>query len=268
MKTRSIQRRQFIKQATTAAAIGLVYPSARVLGANDRVRLGIIGPGARGQELMREFLNVPNVEFVAAADVYTRRHGEAGHLAPGIKTVADHRRLLDMKDLDAVIVASPLHCHARHFIDTIAAGKDLYSEKTMTWSIEEAEACRNAARKSDRIVQIGLQHESSGSVADARSWIKNGMAGKITHVQSWMSRNTPKGKGQWVRPVPPDCTAGNVDWNLFLNGRRSRPFDPNKFINWRLYWEFSGGNVTENMVHQIALIISSLGLPLPNSAYM
>jgi predicted dehydrogenase len=270
MTKETIERRQFIKQATLAgASIGLAsFATSRVLGANDRVRVGIIGCGARGQEDLRELLKLPNVDFVAAADVYTRRHDEARQIAPAVKTFTDHRRLLDLKDLDAVIVASPLHCHARHFIDTIAAGKDLYSEKTMTWSIEEAEACRNAARKSDRVVQIGLQHESSGSVADARQWIKSGMAGKITHVESWMSRNTPKGKGQWVRPVPADCTAGNVDWNLFLNGRRPRPFDPNKFINWRLYWEFSGGNVTENMVHQIALIISSLGLSLPTSAYM
>src|SRR6185503_16211942 len=183
MKSRSIQRRQFIKQATTAAAIGLVYPSARVLGANDRVRLGIIGPGARGQELMREFRNVPNVEFVAAADVYTRRQEEAGQIAPGIKTVGDHRRLLDMKNLDAVIVASPLHCHARHFLDTLAAGKDLYCEKTMTWSIGEAEACLDAAKKSKRVVGIGLQHQSSGNLRDARQWIKDGLIGKVTHIE-------------------------------------------------------------------------------------
>ena len=83
-----------------------------------------------------------------------------------------------------------------------------------------------------------------------------------------MSRNTPHGKGQWVRPVPSDCTATNVDWNAFLNGRPNRPFDANKFINWRLFWEFSGGNVTENMVHQIAWIMSALDLPLPSAAYM
>src|SRR6266496_5243555 len=258
MISKDIKRRQFLKGAAASAAVVAVLPTNRVLGANDRVRLGAIGFGARGQEDMSDALKLGNVEFVAAADVYSRRLDEAKRLAPSVKTFTDHRRLLDLKDVDAAIVASPLHCHARHFTDTIAAGKDLYSEKTMTWSIEEAEACRNAARKSDRIVQIGLQHESSGSVADARRWIKNGIAGKITHVESWMSRNTPKGKGQWVRPVPPDCTAGNVDWKLFLNGRRPRPFDPYKFINWRLYWEFSGGNVTENMVHQIALIISSL----------
>src|SRR5437868_5856338 len=236
MERKPIQRREFLKQATATAAIGLAYPGSRVLGANDRVRLGIIGPGARGQELMKEFLKVPNVEFVAAADVYTRRHEEATKLAPGVKTFADHRRLLDLKDLDAVIVATPLHCHARHFLDTLAAGKDLYSEKTMTWSIEEAEACRDAARHSDRIISIGLQHQSSGALADAKQWIKDGLVGKVTHIESWMSRNTPRGHGQWVRSVPSDCTAANVKWSSFLNGRPQRPFDSYKFINWRLFW--------------------------------
>src|SRR6266481_2463033 len=158
--------------------------------------------------------------------------------------------------------------HARHFQDVLAAGKDLHSEKTMTWSIAEAEQCLAAAKNSDRVVQIGLQHESSGSLADTRKWIKDGLAGKITQVDSWMSRNTPHGKPQWVRQVPADCTAQNVDWKAFLNGRPDRPFDAFKFINWRLYWEFSGGNVTENMVHQIAWIMSALELPEPSAAYM
>ncbi len=265
---KDIRRRQFLKGAAASAAAIAIFPTSRVLGANDRVRLGAIGFGSRGQEDMREALKLANVEFVAVADVYNRRHAEAKQLAPAVKTFSDHRRLLDLKDVDAVIVASPLHIHARHFLDTIAAGKDLYCEKTMTWSIEEAESCRNAARKSDRVIQVGQQHQSSGPLFDAKQWIKDGLAGKITHVESWMSRNTPRGKGQWVRSVPSDCTAANVDWNFFLNGRHSRPFDPYKFINWRLYWEFSGGNVTENMVHQIGLIIRTLDLPLPTSAYM
>jgi predicted dehydrogenase len=92
--------------------------------------------------------------------------------------------------------------------------------------------------------------------------------GKVTQVESWMSRNTPHGQGQWVRPVPSDCTAQNVNWSAFLNGRPNRPFDPYRLINWRLFWEFSGGNVTENMVHQIAWIMSALDLPLPRAAFM
>src|SRR5438128_3317401 len=260
-------RREFVQQTMLGAAALLAYPPARVLGANDRVRIGMIGVGGRGQELLKQVMELPKARVVAIADVYTRRHDEAKQIANGIQTVNDHRRLLDMKDIDAVIVASPLHIHARHFLDTLDAGKDLYAEKTMTWSIPEAEQCLAAAKKSDRVVQIGLQHESSGALADTRKWIGDGVVGKVTQVESWMSRNTPHGKGQWVRPVPADCTAQNVNWDAFLNGRPERQFDGYKFINWRLFWEFSGGNVTENMVHQIAWIMTALDLPLPSAAY-
>jgi len=259
-------RRDFIK-TTAAGAAFLASASARVLGANDRVRVGMIGVGARGQDLLKQLLAVKSAELVAVADIYSRRLDEAEHLVPGVRKFRDHRQLLD-SDLDGVIVASPLHLHARHFLDTIAAGKDLYCEKTMTWSIPEAEQCLGAAKQSDRVIQIGLQHESSGALADTRSWIANGLLGKITQVESWMSRNTPRGKGQWVRAVPADCVAENVNWKAFLDGRPDRPFDGYKFMNWRLFWEFSGGNVTENMVHQIAWIMSALNLPVPTSAYM
>jgi len=205
---------------------------------------------------------------VAMADIYRRRREEVRSKVPNIQTFDDHRRLLEQKDIDAVIIASPLHIHARHFLDSLAASKDVYSEKTMTWSIPEAEDCLKAAKKSDRVVQIGLQHESDGSLADAKHWIKQGFVGKVTMVESWMSRNTRHGRGQWVREVQPDCTPANVNWNAFLNGRPAQPFDANKFINWRLFWEFSGGNITENMVHQIAWIMSALDLKVPTAAYM
>jgi len=261
-------RRDFLKQAALGTAAFLASSPSSVLGANDRIRVGMIGVGHRGQDLLEDILKVPNVQMVAIADVYSGRYDEAKKMAPGIQTFNDHRRLLDMKDLDAVIVASPLHTHARHFLDTLDAGKDLYAEKTLTWSIPEAEQCRAAANRSGRVVQIGLQWESSGSLVDARNWIKNGLVGKVTQVNSWMSRNTPHGKGQWVRPIPSDCTADNVNWSAFLNGRRDRLFDPYRLINWRLFWEFSGGNVAENMVHQIAWIMTALELPIPTAAYM
>ena len=268
MSKTSTPRREFLKQAAIATA-ALMYSPSQILGANNRVHVGMIGVGGRGQDLLNQILALPNAaELVAIADIYSRRRDEAKAMAPNIQTYDDHRRLLDRKDIDAVIVASPLHIHARHFLDTLAAGKDVYCEKTMTWSIAEAEQCLNAAKGSDRVVQIGLQHESDGSLADTRQWLKDGLVGKVTQVESWMSRNTPRGHGQWVRPVPSDCTPANVHLEAFLNGRSSRPFDAYKFINWRLFWEFSGGNVTENMVHQIAWIMSALDLPLPTSAYM
>ncbi len=269
MSKKRIGRREFIgRTARAGVAVWAASPAARVLAANDRIRLGLIGAGARGQDLLSQALKLPNVELVAAADVYTRRLDETRRVVPGVRTFSDHRALLDFKAVDAVIVATPLHCHARHFLDAIAAGKDLYCEKTMTWSIAEAEACRRAARESDRVIQIGLQHVSSGAFADAKQWLQEGLLGKVTSVESWMSRNTPRGHGQWVRPVPDDCTADNVNWSAFLNGRPARPFDGYAFINWRLFWEFSGGNVTENMVHQMSWIMGLLDLPLPAAASM
>jgi predicted dehydrogenase len=261
-------RREFIQSTALGAAAFMAYPTARAVGANDRVRVAIIGIGDRGQELVKDALKLPSLQLVAAADIYTRRLEQAKQLVPGIQTFSDYRQVLDKKDIDAVIVASPLHMHALHFQEVLKAGKDLYSEKTMTWSIPEAEQCRAAAKKSDRVVQIGLQHESSGNFMDAKKWIADGLVGKVTHVESWMSRNTPRGKGQWVRAIPADCTEQNVNWKAFLNGRPAIPFDPYKFINWRLFWEFSGGNITENMIHQVAWIMSALDLPLPSAAYM
>src|ERR1700752_2972400 len=111
-------RRDFLKHTALGTAALLVYPTSRVLGANDRVRVGMIGVGNRGQDLLHEALSVPSVQIVAIADVYRRRHDEAKKLVPGLTVFDDHRRLLDMKDVDAVIVASPLHTHTRPFLDT------------------------------------------------------------------------------------------------------------------------------------------------------
>jgi len=262
-------RRDFLKK-TAAASAAFLTPklAAGALGANDRVRVAMIGAGSRGQDLLKQVATVPGTQVVAVADVYTRRFGEAKQIVPGIQTFGDHRRLLDLKDIDGVIVASPLHIHARHFVDTLAAGKDLYAEKTMTWSIPEAEKCLDAARKSDRVIQIGLQHQTGGPYADAKKWVSDGIVGKVTQVDSWMGRNTPHGQGQWVRQPSADCTAQNVGWTAFLNGRPDKEFDAYRFMNWRLYWTFSGGNVTENMIHQMAWIMGLLDLPLPTAAYM
>ena len=261
-------RREFLGQAGAGLAATALLPTARALGANDRLRIGLIGAGDRGLEDLRNALQQPNVECVAVADVYSRRRDAVKQYAPNAETYDDPMRLLERKDVDAVINATPLHLHTKYFLATLAAGKDLYSEKTMTWDIPEAEECRKAAAASKQVVQIGLQHESSGELKDARRWMESGKVGKVTSVDAWMSRNTPEGKGQWVRPVPPDCNPDHVNWKLFLDGRNEPRFDGNKFINWRLFWEFSGGNVTENMVHQIAWIISALNLDLPQAAAM
>jgi predicted dehydrogenase len=263
-----MDRRKFIGNVGKGAVALAAFPSMRVLGANDRIRIGLIGAGSRGMQDLNDALNQPNIECVAVADAYSRRRDLAKARVPGADTYDDPMRLLERKDIDAVINATPLHLHERYFIASLQAGKDLYSEKTMTWNIPQAVACRKAAHASKQVIQIGVQHESSGELADAKSWIKQGYLGKVTMVESWMSRNSPRGQGQWVRPVPTDCDLSHVNWKLFLDGRAEPKFDAYKYINWRLFWEFSGGNVTENMVHQNAWITSALGLDLPLAASM
>ncbi len=263
-----MDRRKFLGNVGKGAVALAALPSMRVLGANDRIRIGLIGAGSRGMQDLDDALKQPNIECVAVADTYTRRRDLAKARVPGIDTYDDPMRLLKRKDIDAVINATPMHLHAKYFIASLEAGKDLYSEKTMTWNIPQAVACRKAAHASKQVIQIGLQHESTGELADAKNWIKQGYLGKITMVESWMSRNTPRGHGQWVRPIPPDCDLDHVNWKVFLDGRNEPRFEAFKYINWRLFWEFSGGNITENMVHQNAWITSALGLELPLAASM
>jgi predicted dehydrogenase len=275
VEEKKINRRDFIGQVGMGvAALGTLSgtrvfgANRRILGANDRIRIGIIGAGDRGQQDLKSALKQPNVECVAVADVYSRRREQVKSFVPNVAMYDDPMRLLDRNDIDAVIQATPQHLHAKYFLATLASGKDLYSEKTMAWDIPEVTACRAAAKASKQVVQIGMQDESSGELADGRKWIQEGLPGKITMVESWMSRNSPRGQGQWVRPVPSDCNPAHVNWDLFLSGRPKFPFDGYKFINWRLYWEFSGGNITENMVHQIGWIITAMNLELPKAATM
>src|SRR5260370_20966403 len=158
MPAEKMGRRAFVhRSAAAGAGVWEVWSLSGVLVANERLRLGLIGAGARGQDLLSQLLRQSNVELVAVADVYSRRSDEVRATVPAVRAFKDHRALLDQKDLDAVIVASPFHCHARHFLDTIAAGKALYAEKTMTWSIAAAGACRTAAPGSSRVIQVGVQ---------------------------------------------------------------------------------------------------------------
>ncbi|NUN02504.1 MAG: Gfo/Idh/MocA family oxidoreductase, partial [Bryobacteraceae bacterium] len=141
-------RRTFIGQMASGIAGTLAAP-ASVLGANDRVRLGIIGAGARGMELVREAISQPNVEFAAFADIYARRLEEARRVVPTARTFLDYRHVLDDKSIDAVLIATPQHLHAEHFIASLDAGKHVYQEKTMAFTVEHAKAMRAAYRKTN-----------------------------------------------------------------------------------------------------------------------
>ena len=261
-------RRKFIGTMATGLASTLAS-SKGVLGANDRVRMGIIGVGDRGTELVHWALNSPNVDFVAFADIYTKRLDAAKRLVPTAATYLDHRRLLDDKSIDAVIVATPQHLHCEHFVNALQSGKHVYQEKTLAFTVDHAKRMRAAHRNAPKlIVQVGHQSCSSGQMSDALGFLATGYVGKITAVHMHMYRNTPHGKPQWTRPVYPDMNPENVLWNSFLGEAPKRDFDSHRYINWRLFWDYSGGNVYENMCHQLSFWYKALDLQVPKTVTM
>lgn len=262
-------RRNFIGKMASGIAGAMASP-AGVLGANDRIRLGIIGPGARGMGIVREAIACPNTEFAAFADVYTRRLEEAKQAVPGAKTYLDYRYLLDDKSIDAVLIATPQHLHCEHFVASLDAGKHVYQEKTMAFTVDHAKRMRASFQRAGgkRVVQIGHQGCSSGLAADARSFVAMGKLGKVTAINAHHYRNTPHGKPQWSRPVFPDMTPENIIWKSFLGEAPPRDFDADRFINWRFFWDYSGGNVYENMCHQLAFWYVPLKLQIPKAVTM
>ncbi len=263
------KRREFIGQVlkgTAALAATRFFPTGRVLGANDRVRLALIGAGGRGQEIFKSAIRCPNTEAAAVADVYTRRLDEVKKFAPQIQTYQDFRRLLDDKSIDAVLIATPQHQHALNFVPAIQAGKDVFQEKTMAFSPDHAKRMRKALEGSGRIVQIGIQSTSGAEAAQARDYLAPEKIGTITQIHTHHYRNSPH--GGWKRTIPTDCDAQHVDWKDFQGEAPPFPFDPNRVINWRFFWEYSGGNVFENMVHQVGFWYKLLGLKIPEKVTM
>jgi predicted dehydrogenase len=261
-------RRNFIGKVATGLAGAMAAP-AGILAANERIRLGIIGAGDRGRHLMREALACPNTEVAGVADVYTRRLEEAGQIAPHARCYMDYRQLLDDQDIDAVLIATPQHLHCEHFVAALEAGKHVYQEKTMAFTVEHAKRMRAAYHQAGkRVVQIGHQGCSSGQVQDAVSFLKSGQVGKITAIHAHMYRNTRHGKPQWARPIFPDMDPEHILWKAFLGDAPAREFDANRYINWRFFWDYSGGNVYENMCHQLAFWYKVMGLKIPHTVNM
>jgi len=261
-------RRKFIGAMATGLASTLAS-SSRVLGSNERIRLGVIGAGQRGTELVHQARACADVEIAALADVYNKRIEDARHLVPGAPAYSDYRRLLDDPTIDAVIIATPQHLHCEQFVHALEAGKHVYQEKTLAFTLDEARRMRAAYRSAPKaVVQVGHQSCSSGQIRDAVDFLATGQLGKITAIRMHWYRNTPRGKAQWARPVYPDMTAENIAWSAFLGDAPRRDFDPNRFINWRFFEDYSGGNVTENLSQQLAFWYKALHLQIPQAVTM
>ena len=266
-------RRNFVGKVAYGLAGTLAAGPARVLGANERVRIGIIGAGDRGMELVNHIRACSNTEIAAFADVYAKRLETASGIAPGAAIHRDYRSLLDDPAVDAVIIATPQHLHAQQFCDAIAAGKHVYLEKAMALSVPQAKQMRTVYEADGRrhVVQIGHQACSTGHVTDVRQFLaRPEKMGKITAIAMQMHRNTPVNKPQWARPalLTPDLTPDRLDWAAFLGDAPARAFDANRFVHWRYFWDYSGGSVFEHMSQQLSFWYGTLNLDIPQSATM
>ncbi len=260
-------RRLFIGNVATSLAGSLA--TGKVLSANDRLRVGVIGMGERGTQLAREAASSPNIELAGFADVYKRRLDDAQAIAPAAKVHTDYAELLEDKSVDAVLIATPQHLRTEPFTAALERGKHVYVERTMAFTMDDARRMRDASRQNPNLkVQVGHQFCSSGHAVDAIEYLSSGALGQVTAIRSHSYRNTPHGKPQWARPVFPDMTPANIAWKGFLGGAQERDFDAHRFANWRYYEDYSGGSVHENLSQQLAFWYRVIDIGIPAAVTM
>jgi predicted dehydrogenase len=259
-----MERRQFMRQAA-----GTVMASAaalsRILGANDRVNVALIGCGGRGRLLADLLRRVPNVDLIAACDVY-EPHATAAKLraGPRCRSYGDFRRLLEQKDVDAVLVATPDHWHAAISVLACQAGKDVYVEKPLAHGIREGRKMVEAARRYNRVVQAGTQHRSAPHVRQAAEIVQSGQIGPVHFVRVWNYLDmSPDGIGQAADSRPPS----GLDWDFYLGPAPRVPFNKNRFlVTYRWFWDYAGGMATDYGTHRLDSVHQVMGVDAPRSA--
>jgi predicted dehydrogenase len=244
-----MRRRSFFQLTAGALAAGSYK---RVMGANDKLMLGLIGCGGRGTGVMGTFLRTQQAQVTAVCDVYAARVDRALQRAQSGKGYSDHRKLLEQKDVDVVLIATPDHWHTAIAIDALNAGKDVYVEKPLTLTIEEGPRIVKAARVNERVCQVGMQQRSGQHYIQAREEVvKAGKLGKITLARTWWH-----GNGAHLQKAPPELATqpSNLDWARFLGPVKWRDWDPQQYWNFRAYLEFGGGQVTDLFTHWIDVV--------------
>lgn len=274
MTKNSLTRRDFMRVGAGAAAAGVaakvtileplrLWASPRPVPPSDTVRFAIIGTGVEGCTLLNATLPVSGVECVAAADLYDSRHLAAKEALGGkeIETTREYRRLLERKDIDAIICATPDHWHRRIVVEAAQAGKDVYCEKPMSHTVEQGFAMVDAMQKHNRIVQVGSQCRSSIVYAKAKEIFESGALGQVTAIEACIDRNDAS--GAWVYPIPPDASETTIDWERFLGDTPKRPFDPIRFFRWRCFRDYGEGLPGDLYVHMLTGIHYVTGTNAP-----
>jgi predicted dehydrogenase len=263
-------RREFLRRSAGIAGASIVGGSIlfepdplialpRLTGASDRVRFGIVGVGMEGTGLLTTAIQLPGVECVAACDLYDGRHELAREIVgKPIKTTRRYRELLDDQEIDAIIIAVPDHWHKQVVVDAVGAGKDVYCEKPMSHSAADGLSMVAAAKKTDRIVQIGAQRTSSVLCAKAKELFASGAIGELSLVEGSLGRNDPT--GAWEYPPPADLSPENLDWDTWLGTAPKKPFDPYLFARWRCWKEYGTGLAGDLLVHLLSGMQFVLGI--------
>jgi len=271
-------RRNFIKNTglgamgLTIGGLGMTAKSyARIIGSNDRIRVGIIGFSDRSKHsLIPAFLNKAgemNMEIVSVSDIWNRRREEAkayfGDKGIEIKTARNNEELYDWNDTDAVIVATADFQHALHMTEAMEANQDVYVEKPFAETMLDARLALLTARRTGKIVQVGSQRRSGANYHAANDFIKSGKFGKITMVEMSWNVNQP---GRWRRPeLVASISEEDTDWQRYLMNRPVEPWDPRKYLEYRLFWPYSSGIPGQWMCHQIDTVHWFADLAHPRS---
>ncbi len=263
----AITRRDFLSQTALTASLAHAWTArsyAAIDGANERVRLGIIGCGGMAGSHMAGLLTMKesdNVEIAGVCDIYQKRL-DAFAQKTGAKPFVRYKELLSSKELDYVLIATPEHWHHQMTLDALDAGKHVYVEKPMTHSIKEAQEVVKKVDASKLKLQVGVQGMSDESYEVANRCIREGALGKVVLAQIDYSRNYVG--DFWAYDLDPDAKPGvNLDWDAWLGPAPKRPWDPHRYFQWRRYWDYSGGIATDLFIHRVTRILKAVGLSFP-----
>ncbi len=271
--SREIGRREFIQ---TGAAAATAVPAIRVasgshgtvVSPSDQIRLGIIGVGRQGMYNMRKFLEHPECRVVAVCDVY-EPHLQAAHMESSAEPVRDFRRVIDRNDIDALVISTPDHWHPLMTVMGCQAGKDIYVEKPISVAVSEGQRMVEAARRYERVVQVGTQQRSGLHFQHAVRLVQQGELGQVSAVRTWNFGNgSPLGIGN-----PPDSDpAPGLDWDMWLGPAPKVPFNPNRFgvfeNTWscfRWFWDYAGGMMTDWGVHLLDIVQWAMEVDAPET---
>ncbi|MFN3325030.1 MAG: Gfo/Idh/MocA family protein [Bryobacteraceae bacterium] len=252
-------RREFLKGVAGTVAAAPLFMASTARGANDRLTYAVIATGGRGRYLNRVFSKMDGAQCAAVCDVYEPNLELALQDTPEAKTYVEYRDVLARKDIDIVILAGPDHHHCPMLLESLSAGKDIYAEKPLSKTLEESAKMVAAVRKSKQIVQVGMQRRSAASIIKAKKLVDDGVLGRITLVKPQWHWNISK-------PLDNSPLPGKLDWQRFLGSAKKRELEPMRFRRWRYFWDYAGGNMTDQGTHLMDVVQWFTNSGAPKSA--